>query len=80
MCNRRAIHTMITLQTALTIATSNLYCKITLVWLDSSVSVLDDCTCDKIFLDDITMKNTFTDNKKENRKRHTFTLQVKHQR
>ncbi len=42
MCNRRAIHIMtveITLQTALKIAASNLYCKITLVWLDSSLSV-----------------------------------------
>ncbi len=42
MCNRSAIHTMtveITLQTALKIDASNLYCKITLVWLDSSLSV-----------------------------------------
>ncbi len=30
----------ITLQTALKIAASNLYCKITLVWLDSSLSVV----------------------------------------
>ncbi len=29
----------ITLQTALKIDASNLYCKITLVWLDSSLSV-----------------------------------------
>ncbi len=32
----------ITLQTALKIAASNLYCKITLVWLDSSLSVVTD--------------------------------------
>ncbi len=34
----------ITLQTALKIAASNLYCKITLVWMDSSLSVgIKDC-------------------------------------
>ncbi len=47
MRNRSAIHTMTvelhTLQTALKIDASNLYCKITLVWLDSSLGV------DKIF-------------------------------
>ncbi len=32
---------LITLQTALKNAASNLYCKITLVWLDSSLSVVE---------------------------------------
>ncbi len=42
MCNRSTMHTMtveFTLQTALKIDASNLYCKITLFWLDSSLSV-----------------------------------------
>ncbi len=42
MCNRRAIHTMIVelhYKLHSKIAASNLYCKITLVWLDSSLSV-----------------------------------------
>ncbi len=45
MCNRSAIHTM-TVElhyTALKIVASNLYCKITLVCLDSSLSVCDIC-------------------------------------
>ncbi len=36
------IYPRITLHTAQTIAASNLYCKITLVWLDSSLSVVSD--------------------------------------
>ncbi len=39
----------ITLQTALKIAVMNLYCKITLVWLDSSLSVPTPCTRDRSF-------------------------------
>ncbi len=43
MCNRSEIHTVtfeLHYKTALKIDASNFYCKITLVWLDSSLSVV----------------------------------------
>ncbi len=40
MCNRSAIRTMtVELQITLKIDVNNLYCKVKLVWLDSSLSV-----------------------------------------
>ncbi len=45
MCNRSATDNMtVELHNALKIDASNLYCKITLVWLDSSLSVGGELT------------------------------------